>query len=114
MDGGGGGAAASATPIDAALLSFLRAVGPLLSGAAITQSKSPHLPGYQPRSALEQQCATAFIAADVNRNGLIDWQELRHALMTGFSQMRDTWSRSLAQQLLRAFDGDGNMELVSA
>ena len=60
MDGGGSGAAASATPIDAALLSFLRAVGPLLSGAAITQSKSPHLPGHQPRSALEQQCATAL------------------------------------------------------
>ena len=112
--GGGGGGAAAQAAVDQqslALLSLLRAVGPLLTGAQITQSSSPHLPGFLPRSAVEAQCASAFVAADVNKNGEIDWQELRFALQTGFSQWRELWTRNLAQQLLRAFDTDGSMEL---
>ena len=134
------GAGAQASP----WLGIIQALAPLLMGQAITQSTNPHAPGFVARSALEAQCATAFFAADVSKNGLIDWKELRLALQTGFAQYRecmgrravsaqsrralfltrhspcafffaagDLWTRNLAQQMLRAFDSDGNSECLA-
>ncbi len=90
---------------------MIQSLAPLLAGSSISQSSNPHVAGFVPRSAIEAQCANAFVAADVNRNGLIDWMELRHALCTGFPQWATLFTRNLAQQMLRSFDGDGNMEL---
>jgi len=84
---------------------------PILQQVAGGQSVDPHSPMFRPRDEREAACARAFVHSDVSRNGKIDWTELRYALQVGYPQWQQLFTRHLAQQLLRSFDGDGNMEL---